>query len=29
MKYRLEKLIWKDEKVLWDIDTLEDYQKVN
>jgi molybdenum cofactor cytidylyltransferase len=27
-KYRLEKLVWNDEKVLWDIDTLADYEKL-
>ena len=27
-KYKLEKLIWEDEKILLDIDTPEDYQKI-
>ena len=26
--YRLEKLDWEDEKVLWDIDTLAEYEKL-
>jgi molybdenum cofactor cytidylyltransferase len=27
-KYRLEKQDWEDEKILWDIDSLEDYKKL-
>jgi molybdenum cofactor cytidylyltransferase len=26
--YRFEKLAWEDEKILWDIDTLADYEKL-
>ena len=27
-KYQLEKLDWEDEKILWDIDTLAEYEKL-